>query len=127
MPGQDTPLWRALDARERACLLAAYAVARENARAARWQWRVTGQRPAPENWAWLPYAPDWPLHTRLGKAGHMRLEEAGAADADPVALFAALERHGLVECRYDQTALGETLLVRLTRLGRGVARAGEDE
>ena len=45
-------------------------------------------------------------------------------DTGTEATFAALERRRLLTCRYDETALGTTLLVRLTRLGRAVGRGG---
>ncbi len=109
-------VWRTLDERERACLAAAYAIDREQERAAREVWLASGRRPPTDPWRWLPCAPDWPLHTRL--------ERAGLLDAGTAATFAALERRGLVARRYDETALGTTLLVRLTRLGRvAVGRA----
>ena len=109
-------VWRTLDERERACLAAAYAVDREQERASRETWLASGRRPPTDTWRWLPCAPDWPLHTRL--------ERAGVLDAGTETTFAALERRRLLTCRYDETALGTTLLVRLTRLGRAVGRGG---
>ena len=119
IPGQPTGatgVWRTLDERERACLVAAYAVDREQERAAREVWLARRWRPSPDTWRWLPCAPDWPLHAHL--------ERVGLLDAGTAATFAALERRRLLTCRYDETALGTTLLVRLTRLGRAVAREG---
>ena len=109
-------VWRTLDERERACLAAAYAVDREQERAARETWLASRRCSPPDTWRWLPCAPDWPLHARL--------ERAGVLDAGTDATFAALERRGLLTCRHDETALGTTLLVRLTRLGRAVGRGG---
>ncbi len=114
MPGQPADgagVWRTLDERERACLAAVYVADREQERASR-------EHCAPaDTWRWLPCAPDWPLHTRL--------ERAGLLDAGTDATWTALERRGLVVCRYDETTLGTTLLVRLTRLGRAAARGEE--
>ena len=109
-------VWQTLDERERACLAAAYAVDREQERASRAVWLARGRRPPPAPGRWLPCAPDWPLHARL--------EAAGVLDATTEPPFAALERRGLVARRYAETALGTTLLVRLTRLGRAVEREG---
>ncbi len=122
MPEQPTDfagVWQTLDERERACLAAANAVDRERERASRETWLASGRRPPTDTWRWLPCAPDWPLHTRL--------ERAGVLDAGTEATFAALERRRLLTCRYDETALGITLLVRLTRLERAVGRGGADE
>ncbi len=119
MPRQPTDpvgIWQALDERERISLAVAYAVDREQERAAREAWLASGQRLPADTWRWHPCAPDWPLHTRLARAGLL--------DAGTDATFAALERRELVICRYDETMLGTTLLVRLTQLGRAVGRGG---
>ncbi len=119
MPGQPADfagLWYALDERERACLAAVYAADRAEGRAARAAARRGGRRPPVDPWCWLPCAPDWPLYTRLARAGLL--------DAGTEATFATLERRGLVARRYDETTLGTTLLVRLTRVGRTAARGG---
>ncbi len=56
-------VWQSLDERERACLAAVYVADREQERASR-------EHCAPaDTWRWLPCAPDWPLHTRLERAG----------------------------------------------------------
>ena len=45
-------VWRTLDERERACLAAAYAVDREQERAARETWLARGWRPPADTWRW---------------------------------------------------------------------------
>jgi len=104
MPGRHaTAVWRLLDERERAYLIAAYALEQE-------------QGPPTPPGHWLPAAADAPLHARLAARG--------LADAAIAAAFAALEHRRLLATRREETAPGGVLLVRLTVLGRAVARAG---
>ena len=109
-------VWQTLDERERARLAAAYAVDREQERASRETRLARGRRLPTDPWRRLPYAPDWPLHTRL--------ECAGVLDAGTAATFTALERRRRLTCRYDETALGTT--PRLMMCDAGVQSAWQE-
>lgn len=109
-------LWQGLTERQRHSLAVAYHVDQEHEAAERAAWSRGGRAAPVDAWRWLPCVPDWPLHTRLALRDLL--------DEGTGATFAALGRRRLVDCRHDETALGTTLLVRLTPLGRRVARAG---
>lgn len=67
-------------------------------------------------WRWIPYnAADSPLLEKIQSAGY-RDEGTGST-------FAALERRGLVLCKYEQDALGFSILfVQITKEGRKMVR-----
>src|ERR1700730_13788566 len=75
---------------------------------ARGQWNST---PASE-WRWMPY-------NAAGAALLHRIEDAGYRDEGTGSTFAALERRGLVLCKYEPGSLGGPILfVQITKAGR---------
>lgn len=79
---------------------------------ARGRWNST---PASE-WRWMPY-------NAAGAALLRRIQEAGYRDEGTGSTFAALERRGLVLCKYEPGSLGGPILfVQITRDGRKLVR-----
>jgi hypothetical protein len=67
-------------------------------------------------WRWLPY-------NAAGAALLRRIQEAGYQDEESGSTFAALERRGLVLCKYEPGSLGDPILfVQITREGRRLVR-----
>jgi hypothetical protein len=116
---QGTPGWADLNKRQQVYLQAIYEIdqAREaNVRSAgaRGRWNST---PA-SVWRWIPY-------NTSGSALLRRIQEAGYQDQGTGSTFEALERRGLVLCRYEPGSLGSPLLfVQMTKAGRKVVREG---
>jgi hypothetical protein len=65
----------------------------------------------------------WILYNAAGSPLLERLQRAGVRDPGTGSTFSALERRGLVRCRYQWGVLGEPILaVRLTQEGRQLVR-----
>jgi hypothetical protein len=78
----------------------------------RGRWNST---PASE-WRWMPY-------NAAGAALLRRIQDAGYRDEGTGSTFSALERRGLVFCRYEPATLGGPILfVQITKAGRKLVR-----
>jgi hypothetical protein len=79
---------------------------------ARGRWNST---PASQ-WRWMPY-------NAAGAALLRRIQEAGYRDEGTGSTFAALERRGLVLCKYEPGSIGAPILfVQITKTGRKLVR-----
>jgi hypothetical protein len=109
--------WAALNKRQQIYLRSVFEVdqAQEadiKSMGARGRWNST---PASE-WRWMPY-------NAAGAALLRRIQEAGYRDEGTGSTFAALERRGLVLCKYEPGSLGGPILfVQITRDGRKLVR-----
>ncbi len=116
---QGTPGWSELNTRQQAYLKAVYDIdqaleANVRLAGAHGYWNST---PA-SVWRWMPY-------NTSGSGLLRRIQEAGYQDQGTGSTFEALERRGLVECKYEPGSLGSPLLlVRMTKAGRKVVREG---
>ena len=80
--------------------------------AARGRWT---RRPASE-WRWMPY-------NAAGASLLDKIQSAGYRDEGTGSTFAALERRGLVMCKYEADVLGLSILfVQITKAGRKMVR-----
>jgi hypothetical protein len=111
------PSWGDLNKRQQTYLQAVYEVdqaqeANIKLGGARGRWKST---PASE-WRWMPY-------NASGAALLRRIQEAGYRDEGTGSTFAALERRGLVLCKYEPATLGGPILfVQITKAGRKLVR-----
>ena len=109
--------WADLNKRQQVYLQAVYEVDQAQEAAikgagARGRWNST---PASE-WRWLPY-------NASGAALLHRIQGAGYRDEGTGSTFAALERRGLVLCKYEPGSLGGPILfVQITKAGRKMVR-----
>lgn len=110
--------WAALPPLERLCLRLAFHLDQEYEQAEHARWNRYERRLPAAAWRWLTVAPPAPLGHRLAS------RELGCAAAR--AAFATLAARGLLLQRTVEGDLGPVLEVRLTSLGRRVARAGDD-
>lgn len=113
----DQLSWDTLNKRQQTYMQAVYIVDQEQEAAikgegARGRWNNT---PASE-WRWLPY-------NAAGAALLRRIQEAGYRDEGTGSTFDALERRGLILCKYEPGSLGGPILfVQITRSGRKMVR-----
>jgi hypothetical protein len=116
---QGAPSWAKLNERQQRYLQAVYEVDRvleTNVKlaGARGRWNST---PASQ-WRWMPY-------NAAGAALLRRIQEAGYRDEGTGSTFAALERRGLVLCKYEPGSIGAPILfVQITKAGRKLVREG---
>ena len=109
--------WADLNERQQVYLTAVYEVDQAQEAAikgagARGRWNST---PASE-WRWMPY-------NAAGAILLYRIQEAGYRDEGTGSTFAALERRGLVLCKYEPGFLGVPILfVQITKTGRKLVR-----
>jgi hypothetical protein len=109
--------WADLNKRQQVYLQAVYEVDQATEVAikgagARGRWNST---PASE-WRWMPY-------NASGAALLHRIQGAGYRDEGTGSTFAALERRGLVLCKYEPGSLGGPILfVQITKAGRKLVR-----
>ncbi len=109
--------WADLNKRQQVYLQAVYEVdqaqeANMKLAGARGRWNST---PASE-WRWMPY-------NASGAALLHRIQRAGYRDEGTGSTFAALERRGLVLCKYEPGSLGGPILfVQITKAGRKMVR-----
>ena len=111
------PSWANLNKRQQTYLQAVFEVdqlqeANIKAMATHGRWNST---PASE-WRWMPY-------NAAGAALLHRIQGAGYRDEGTGSTFAALERRGLVLCKYEPGSLGGPILfVQITKAGRKMVR-----
>jgi hypothetical protein len=109
--------WADLNKRQQTYLQAVYEVDQlqemnVKSRGARGRWNST---PA-SVWRWMPY-------NAAGAALLGRIQDAGYQDEGTGSTFAALERRGLVLCKYEPGSIGAPILfVQITREGRKLVR-----
>ena len=109
--------WTDLNKRQQTYLQSVYEVdqiqeANIKATATRGLWN---SQPASE-WRWMPY-------NASGAALLRRIQDAGYRDEGTGSTFSALERRGLVICKYELGSLGEPILfVQITKAGRKMVR-----
>src|SRR5919202_1032824 len=99
VPRSDTALaaWQALTDRQRAYLTCAYQVDQEREAAEGRAWARGGRRRPAAEWRWLRYGDEWGGASALLR----RVQERGLADTGAGATWAALDRRGLIERRYQ--------------------------
>jgi len=109
--------WADLNKRQQHYLQAVYEVDQAQEANVKWlgsqgRWNNT---PASE-WRWMPY-------NASGAALLRKIQDAGYRDEGTGSTFAALERRGLVLCKYEPATLGGPILfVQITRAGRKMVR-----
>jgi len=115
--GSPVEAWQRLNKRQQTYLQAVFELdqAREADKrywAARGRWSST---PASE-WRWMPY-------NAAGAALLRRIQQAGYQDQGTGSTWEALERRGLVLCKYEPGSLGSPILfVQITKAGRKLVR-----
>ena len=108
--------WGDLNKRQQTYLRAVYEVDQLTEAAVRSESARTWNRTPASEWRWLPYNLN---NTPLLR----RIREAGYRDQGTGSTFEALERRGLVECRYERGSLGTfSLYVQITKDGRKLVR-----
>lgn len=112
-------IWSQLNARQQSYLKLIYQMDQETEQDEK-QRSFTGQRRSAEVWRWLFYG-----DVALNKASRLKhlLQTAHLVDPGTGSTFQALERRQLIECRGEAPELN----IKLTALGRKVARAGVGE
>jgi hypothetical protein len=111
--------WADLNKRQQTYLQAVYEV--DQAKEADMKWLGSQGRwtntPASE-WRWMPY-------NASGAALLRKIKDAGYVDQGTGSTFEALERRGLVLCKYEPGSLsGPILFVQITKAGRKMVRQG---
>jgi hypothetical protein len=110
--------WADLNKRQQHYLQAVYEVDQAQEANVKWlgsqgRWNNT---PASE-WRWMSY-------NASGAALLRKIQDAGYRDEGTGSTFAALERRGLVLCKYEPATLGGPILfVQITRAGRKMVRS----
>lgn len=112
--------WNSLNSRQRTYLRSIYTVDQEAEKAEQQRWHCGQQRRSASEWRWLLYG-DAPSPTRLKRL----LLTADVVDSGTGSTFAALETRKLIWCRHSSDV--DWVWVRLTTLGRKVARTGLGE
>jgi hypothetical protein len=116
---RDMPSWGDLNERQQEYLKSVFEVdqaleANVKLAGARGRWNST---PASE-WRWMPY-------NASSTALLRRIQDAGYRDEGTGSTFAALERRGLVLCKYEPGSIGAPILfVQITKVGRKLVREG---
>lgn len=110
--------WEALPPLERRCLHLAFELDQEQEQAEHARWNRYEHRLPAAAWRWLRVESGSPLGLRLAAQG------IGCAAAR--AACAALAERGMLLQRTVEGELGAVREIRLTSLGRRIARAGEE-
>jgi len=110
-------MWQSLNKRQQTYLQAVYEVD-QAIEASRRHWAARGRWSSTKaaEWRWMPY-------NAVGAALLRKIQEAGYQDRGTGSTFAALERRGLVLCKYEPGSLGGPILcVQITKAGRRLVR-----
>lgn len=119
MPQNSLDIWNSLNPRQQKYLSCIYE-ADQSAQ----KYEKTGWSPGRESrpasvWRWLPYSSD-------GYLRHLFKDEQ-LVDKGSGSTFAALRDRNIIDCKYEFGLFDSILYVKLTTLGRRVARAGLGE
>ncbi len=116
----DSDLWGSLNLRQQKYLAAIYRADQDAESYNRTGWRPGRTLRRASEWRWLPFTGDGGLRLSLGL---QNLIDEGSGNT-----LAALSRRKLIELRSESSIFGrELIFVKMTTLGRKVARAGLGE